>query len=92
MSYELNKIECKLVDLLKLRGVNQNSCIGTMLKLETDANYKKMFRWIKKNPHAGQTEILRHLRMTFLRAETAPIPAQQSPTPTAKRVRKIVVL
>lgn len=90
----LTKLEKELGFLLKSRGVERDSCIAVLIMLKTEVKYKKMIRWINKHPNAGQYEILGELDV-FKRAaarKAAPIPAPQSPTPTAKRARKIAVL
>jgi len=88
MEHKISKSEGQLLDLMKERGVNRDSCNGTLAFLETqgnaDNNYKQVFRWIKQNPHARQTEILRYVRATYLDK------AATSAVPTA--VRKIAVL
>jgi len=70
----LTKIEKELGILLKSRDANRDSCIGVLLTLETEDNFKLMLRWIKKNPKAGQTEILRHLRRAFMEKITYYVP------------------
>ena len=78
MEKELSKTAGDLIDLMKSRGVNQDSCIGTLLTLETEDNYKLMLRWIKRNPRAGQTEILRHLRRSFMEKVSYYVPSVKS--------------
>ena len=90
MGKVLSKMAGDLIDLLKTRGVNQDSCIGTMLMLKTEKNYKKMLQWIKKNPSAGQTEILRHLRATFM-TETPNSASTQTKKPISARIKKIAM-
>ena len=50
-----------LVHLMKSRKVDQDTCVGVVLKLKTEERLLRMHDWITKNPHAGQTEIMRHL-------------------------------
>jgi len=90
MEYELTKNEGILIDLMRSRGVNSDSCCGVMLTLETETNIKKMLRWIKKNPQAGQYEIIGYLD------EICPIPnskpAQKSASKSiSSRIKKIAV-
>ena len=64
----------ELFDLMKARGVDRDSCIGTILILAVEAKYKKMLQWINENPNAGQSEILGELDFfkKFYAAKKAP--------------------
>ena len=52
----------ELFDLLAPR-VDKNTCLGIMLALEKDANYKAMIQWLTKNPKANQCKIIRQLEI-----------------------------
>ena len=65
MARKLSEVAGDLIDLLKARNVNRDTCVGIMLTLKTEDNYLKMLKWIKQNTAAGQTEIMRHLH-TFM--------------------------
>ena len=54
----LTKIEKELNSLMKSRDVTLDSRCGIMIELKTAKNYKTMLQWIKKNPQAGQYEII----------------------------------
>lgn len=66
----------ELIDLMKSRGVNRDSCVGTVLLLATEANHKKMLQWIKRNPQAGQYEILGELDVFKPKAECHSMPSR----------------
>ena len=87
MEKVLSKTAGDLIDLMKARGVNQDSCIGTMLTLKTEENYKLMLRWIKKNPKAGQYEILTYQDILC----PVPAAASRSASISKTRVKKIAV-
>ena len=55
----------ELIDLMKSRNVDRDTCIGILLTLKTEDNYVKMQKWIEQNKSAKQTEIMQHL-YTFL--------------------------
>jgi len=61
----LTKIQKDLANLMHSRDVDRDTCIGVTIMLETESNRKKMLSWIKKNPKAGQTEIMQKL-YTFM--------------------------
>ena len=61
----LTRTEKKLANLLHSRDVNLDTCIGIIVTLKTEANFKKMHAWVEKNPKARQTEIMQHL-YTFM--------------------------
>jgi len=84
MSYEPSKTENALIDLLKTRGVDEHSSVGIMLLLKNDSEYKKMIRWIRKNPYAGQYEILGELDVFKKHAS-----AQQNSAP--RRIKRIAM-
>ena len=51
----------KLVDELKHRGVDRDTCCGIVLSLGSEDKYREMFGWIKQNPRADQTAIMQHM-------------------------------
>jgi len=55
----LTKIESELNQIMRARGVDLDTRIGVAIELENEANRKAMIQWIKKNPNAGQSEIMR---------------------------------
>ena len=83
----LTKIEKELNKLMRSRGVDLHTRMGVAIVLATDSNRKLMIQWIKKNPNAGQCEIMR--QMDILRpdqpsaAHVAP-KSPQSPRKTHK--------
>ena len=66
-----------LLDLLKSRGVDIQSCVGACFLLATDAKYKEMIEWINKHPRAKQNGILSQLDV-FKKAETKHYPMPPS--------------
>ena len=63
-----------LVSLMRARGVDDHTCCGIVIMLNTKANYDKMYEWLNKEKSAGQSEIMRqHLAIiNFVsRAKTA---------------------
>ena len=84
----------ELVDIMVTRNVNDNSCCGVLLVLATEKKYKKMLRWVKKNPQAGQSEIIEHLDKICppeVDSVTQKAPAVPCPAPR-RAVRKIAAV
>lgn len=63
----LTEIEKKLIRLLEDREVDDHTCVGIILTLDIADNLSEMYDWIKQNPSAGQTEIMRHKRAMLLK-------------------------
>ena len=67
---EISKSCGELLDILKTRGVNRDSCIGIILTIKeysypknlADSNYKKLLKWIKANSSAEQVEIIQQMK------------------------------
>ena len=70
----LDEIKKELCQLVKSRGVNQDSCIGIILTLKTEEKYLKLIKWIEQNENAGQTEILRHMDLIVMSETEKEIP------------------
>ena len=56
----LTRIESELDELMCSREVDLHTRMGVMIVLGTESNRKLMIQWIKKNPSAGQSEIMRY--------------------------------
>ena len=84
--------ESDLLDLLCSRSVSDTSCVGIMLTLGNEKKYIKMLRWVKKNPRAGQYEIIEYLdKICPPEVDSAPQDfAQQNPA--QRKTRKIAVV
>jgi len=53
----------ELLDLLESKKVNDNSRRGILLTLEKDTHYKAMIKWIKQNPKAKQSDIIKQVKV-----------------------------
>ena len=58
--FSLSKNACELIDIMKSRSVDRDTCVGIILVLKSEENYLKLLNWIKKKPDAGQTEIMKY--------------------------------
>jgi len=65
-----NEVAEELVDLLKARKVNQDSCVGVILTLRTEEKYRELIQWIHAHPRARQYQILGRLDV-FKKPKTA---------------------
>jgi len=90
MAYTASKSENELIDAMCSRNVNQVSCIGIMLTLKTEENFKKMLQWIQENPRAKQDKIIKQLDKIC--PEAFDYTPQDSAPVLPKRVRKIAAL
>ena len=72
-----------LVKAMVSRDVDQDTCCGIVITLETDENFLVLTKWIKKNPNAGQSEIMRRMYSML-----PTVPYYIMPPYTAKKLRK----
>jgi len=81
----------ELIDLLKSRNVDRDTCIGIGLTLEKDANYKALIQWINKHPKAGQTEIMRQVRVIRkdIFSKCKPVSYDLPPSPMSRAAKKV---
>jgi len=92
---ELTESTDELSDLL-MPKVDQHTRIGILLTLEKDANYKAMIQWINKHPKAGQTEIMRQVKVIRkdLFSKCKPVsydlPSESTPR-TARNIANVAV-
>jgi len=83
----LTKIQNELDELMWSKGVDLHTRMGVTIELENEANRKAMIQWIKKNPNAGQSEIMRQAEIICLEQPNVVRVAPKS----SRRIAKVAV-